>query len=411
MAKKKPRKMASLSWKKKIIFSIITLSISLIVLELCCRVFFAFYVGPSVLLYGTPFQRQEIKGSSSVSGHEKMATAKAILGKIGRGEWNKRRTVEIPQIEDKGYLKYFPNQKKNDFDMDTGERFDVTINSRGFRGREFTDEKKTGVIRIVCLGASSTFGYFDKDDQTYPVYLEQKLNEKYSGNAKFEVINLGIPLLRSFEIYNLFMQEVIPLKPDLITYYEGSNDSDPPEEWLTMSLLHHRIKRVGRVSMLARFIDSMFSRYHKILYPSLASKEIEDISNNYINYIAKIYEECRKRGIVFVVASQQKNSTAFDRETQKHLTYKEEVALIQDKFEKSGALIHPELAFLIHSVLMDRLKSWAKENQVPFVDIIAKLDHDRDVLVSWVHLNAKGNRMVAEALAEKILQHDWEQHN
>ena len=103
-----------------------------------------------------------------------------------------------------------------------------------------------------------------------------------------------------------------------------------------------------------------------------------------------------------------KNSTSFDRERLKHLTYKEEVALIQTKFEQSGALIHPELALLIHSVLMEKLENWAKENQIPFVDVIAKLDHDRDVLLSWVHLSPRGNRMVAEALAEKILQYNWQ---
>jgi hypothetical protein len=136
----------------------------------------------------------------------------------------------------------------------------------------------------------------------------------------------------------------------------------------------------------------------------LASKEIQEINNSYIYYISKIYEECKNRGIKFVLANQQKNSQAFDREALKHLTYQEEVAKIKDKFSNTGALLHPELAFLIHSVLMKNLEVWAKTNEIPFVDIISRLDHDRDVLVSWVHLSPRGNHMIAEALAEKILE-------
>ena len=387
--------------RKKILFSIVTLALFFLALELCFRVFFAFYVGPGSLLYGTPFHRQQMPSQTSA---ETPPDAKTILRDIGREEWNKRRTVEIPQVDVNGYSKYFPNQKKNDFDVETGERFEVSINSRGFRGREFSDKKDPGVIRIVCLGASSTFGYFDRDDQTYPVYLEQFLNERYPGGAKFEVINLGIPLLRSTEIYYLFLNEVTSLEPDIVTFYEGSNDSDPPQEWLTKSFIQAGIKRLGRTLMFARFIDSISSRYLKILYASLDSKEVQDISNTFIYYISKINEECKNRGITFIVANQQKNSQAFDRETLKHLTYQEEVEKIKIKFSHTGALLHPELALLIHSVLMKNLKVWVKENNLPFVDVISRLDHDRDVLVSWVHLSPKGNRMVAEALGEKILE-------
>jgi len=401
---KEPELTSSLTWKKKIIFSIVTLLLFFLILELCFRVFFAFYVGSGALLYGTPFHRQQIQSTSASAETEIRPDAKTILRDIGRDEWNKRRTVEIPQADFKGYFKYFPNQKKNDFDVETGQRFEVMINSRGFRGHDFSDKKEPGTIRIVCLGASSTFGYFDKDDQTYPVYLENILNARYPGDAKFEVINLGIPLLRSVELYYLFINEVVSLNPDIVTFYEGSNDSDPPEEWLTKSFIQAGIKRVGRVLMFARFIDSISSRYLKILFPSLDSKEVQEIKDSYIYYISKIYDECKKRGIKFVLANQQKNSQSFDREALKHLTYQEEVAKIKDKFTNTGALLHPELALLIHSVLMKNLEVWAKTNEIPFVDIISRLNHDRDVLVSWVHLSPRGNYMIAEALAEKILE-------
>src|SRR5262249_13086620 len=81
-----------------------------------------------------------------------------------------------------------------------------------------------GVTRVVTLGASSTFGFSDRDDETYPYYLEQFLNHDAHGK-RFEVINLGIPHLKSDQIAALFEQEALPLRPDVVTFYEGINDS------------------------------------------------------------------------------------------------------------------------------------------------------------------------------------------
>jgi lysophospholipase L1-like esterase len=404
MKKKKSDEMTDLTWKKKLLFSVLTLAATFLLLELCFRVFFAFYVGPSVLLYGTPFARKAVRVTPALLAQKAEPEAKTFMNKMTIEEWRQRRTVVTHPNELQGYSKYFPNQKRIDFDVETGERFNVTINKRGFRGRDFSDQKEPGVIRIICLGASSTFGYFDRDDETYPVYLEQLLNKKYAGRVKFEVINFGIPHLTATQIYNLFVMEGIPLHPDIVTFYEGNNDSEPPRRWLDESLLHAAIKKIGRVLITARFVDSVSSKYLK---QSLSEQAVADISNNFINQVSKINQECRKRGILFIVANQQKNSQAFDRAMLKKLTYQQEVEKIQAKLEQSDALIHPELQLLIHSVLMKNLRSWAKANQVPFVDVIARLDHDRDVLVSWVHLSPEGNRMVAEAFAEKIFEYNW----
>lgn len=405
MDEKKSAVTGNLTWKKKIVFSFITATAAFLLFELCFRVFFAFYVGPSVLLYGTPFARKEVKVTPSASQVLKTEPeAKDYLYSMSQEEWNKRRSVELHPNELQGYSKYYPNQKRIDFDLATGEPFNVTINKRGFRGRDFADQKEPGVIRVICLGASSTFGYFDRDDETYPVYLEQLLNKKYAGKVKFEVINFGIPHLDSTQIYNLFVTEGIPLHPDIVTFYEGNNDSSPPPEWLKKSLVHAAIKKLGRVLIMAKFIDSIASEY---LEQSLSEKAVADISDNFINQLSKMNQECRKRGILFIVANQQRNSQAFDRAMLKNLTYQQEVEKIQAKLQARGALLHPELALLIHSVLMKKEKVWTEENKVPFVDVIARLDHDRDVLVSWVHLSARGNRMVARALADKILEYNW----
>ena len=66
----------------------------------------------------------------------------------------------------------------------------VTINSLGFRDRKRSVRKPPGVFRIVCIGASNTYGALVDDDETYPALLEDLLNEV--GSGRFEVWNAGV---------------------------------------------------------------------------------------------------------------------------------------------------------------------------------------------------------------------------
>ncbi len=68
----------------------------------------------------------------------------------------------------------------------------IRINSLGFRGKDFSPQKEEGTYRIVCLGWSSTFGFFNRDDYTYPAILERLFDESVK-DRKVEVINAGIP--------------------------------------------------------------------------------------------------------------------------------------------------------------------------------------------------------------------------
>ena len=393
----------NISSKKKALFILTTFSGSILILEASLRLLMVFVNGPGILLYGTPFHKKHFERTylEDVLSRDRPDAVKYLYG-MKYEKWKKLRDVEMHENRSTGYTKYFPNQQKFDFDIETGERFVVKINESGFRGENFPKSKMKNHIRIACLGASSTFGYFDRDDQTYPVYMQEMLNSRKIGDYEYEVLNFGIPHLTSAEIYSLFLSEVLPLKPDIVTFYEGNNDSDPPQEWLYKSLAHAAVKKVGRYLVLARFIDSLVIQKIKIFQQSISEEEISRIKSNFIENISKINAICKEKKIIFVLSNQQKNSTIFDRNLLKTMTYQEEVEKIRHKLVNTGALVHPELAFLIHSDLMTEVENWAKVNKVHFVDIIKILNANRDVLVSWVHLSPEGNRMIADAFAEEI---------
>lgn len=383
---------AQVSRIKRGSFYVAMVLISLLVIEAGFRAVLAFRVGPSVLYYGTHFQRQNI--SAPTDNH----------------------TVMQHGNLQQGYTKFFPHELKIDHDPVTNETFSVSINSRGFRGGEIEETKKPGVTRIVTLGSSSTFGYYDRDNETYPSYLEQKLNKDSEATGRFEVINLGIPHLRSEEILALFYAEAIPLHPDVVTFYEGVNDAARGNPSANEADSTQRQKQSMIAPLKAgygmmrdhlvtiAFVDSI--RQNMIVEPTFSRGQVErhmmGTSEHFIGNIDKLYQECQRRGIIFVALKQQAKSHIVKEADMKGVTYAQEVQIVKDKLEKEGAIKTRELHLLTHSVLTTDLEHWAASNGVPFVNVQKVLDQDRDVLMSWVHLSPRGNRMIADALAEKI---------
>jgi len=92
--------------------------------------------------------------------------------------------------------------------------------------------------------------------------------------------------------------------------------------------------------------------------------------------------------------------------SQKGVTYGDEVAGIEHMLQRGEPISGYEFNFLIHARLMRDLRTWAQENKLPFVDIISLLDQERQHMVSWVHLDAYANGVIADALADQILRRE-----
>ena len=98
----------------------------------------------------------------------------------------------------------------------------VHTNDRGYRTPPFADAKAPGVVRIVCLGDSSTFGMQVEESATYPRQLAARLEEAAPG--RFEVINLGVPGYSSRQGVEQLNQQVLTLQPDVVFFAFGTND-------------------------------------------------------------------------------------------------------------------------------------------------------------------------------------------
>ena len=390
MTRKVDAAFSTSSLGKKLLFWLIILAAPLFALELGLRTYFAFQLGSSTFFYGTSVNRE--KGGDAHSG-------------------------DLQLLD--GYFKYHPHQERFTRDRQSGRLIRVTINSSGFRGRDFDPHKEPHVTRVITLGSSSTFGFSDHDDETYPYYLEQLLNRDAPHGHRFEVLNLGIPHLESEQILALFENEALPLHPDVVTFYEGVNDtwrspvlfkktSHAPgvvRTTLRRSSPLHRVFAWSKNHFISMMVADSFLNRRKNARFTEADVEahMRGKSEEFLSHVSAIYEECRRNGITFVVGSQQAQSMTLDRKSIKGVTYQEEVDLVRGKLAHGGHIDAFQLDFLTHAVLMRDLKEWAASNHVPCADVISAMDERRDCLVSWVHLNPEGNRIVAGVFAQTIL--------
>jgi hypothetical protein len=387
----------------------VSLVASALLVELVVRAYFARQTGVRTLLYGTPWHRQEAETA--------MAQADTYKKSVqGHGQAVGEYQMYSPE-RSTAYSKYFPNEVKVTHSPDGKTPYDVHINRHGLRGPDFEDRKAPGTLRVLTLGASSTFGYRNRDDETYPFQLQQILDER-APDLRFEVINFSVPHANSDNIVAMFKAEGLALDPDFVTFYEGVNDAaivNPPEDAFSRGL-QWVAERVLTVQLLTHLFPIESGSGEHMWSDEVAAAR----SRVFLENLETLRGACAEHGITFIVATQQVKSGVIPADQLRGVTYAEELAIIDDarerrelgpgaapvavtNLQKLSSWLDPARVLRVHSRVMADMLVWAKEKNVPVADVRTALDERRDLLVSWVHLYPEANRIVAETLADAIL--------
>jgi len=94
------------------------------------------------------------------------------------------------------------------------------VNRLGFRDREVDPEKKSGTIRVICLGDSITA----QGRPGYSQYLHERLTNNPPTAQPWEAFNMGVHGYTSMQGLKLFQTRGKLLKPDIVTIWFGWND-------------------------------------------------------------------------------------------------------------------------------------------------------------------------------------------
>src|SRR5687768_5220954 len=193
-----------------------------------------------------------------------------------------------------------------------GDRLNIRINSLGFRGDEFTREKPANTIRIVCLGASTTFNAeVSSNHATWPHRLQEKLQAAYP-NVRIEVINAAVGGYVAADSLKNLRHRVLPLDPDLVIYYEANNEIvHDTGELAVRSGLADQPGRAPWISGLGSY-SLLFDLAYKNLAIAARSRDTDssnldaippDLPNRFISVLDEMHMELARRDVPLVLST------------------------------------------------------------------------------------------------------------
>jgi hypothetical protein len=105
----------------------------------------------------------------------------------------------------------------------------LVTNQIGWRGPPIEVPRRPRTVRIVFVGASTTIdGHYLP--YSHPEFVGHWLNLWAAArhpDVHFEVMNAGRESIVSTDTANIVRTEALPLRPDLVVYYEGANQFRP----------------------------------------------------------------------------------------------------------------------------------------------------------------------------------------
>ncbi|MBI4431294.1 MAG: SGNH/GDSL hydrolase family protein [Candidatus Omnitrophica bacterium] len=97
------------------------------------------------------------------------------------------------------------------------------INNQGLRGRDVALEKAPGELRVLVLGDSAAFGFYVKDEETFPAQLETALKEKFPERT-VTVLNASSGGYTIKDEWLYLRSKGIRWNPDIVVVAFYSND-------------------------------------------------------------------------------------------------------------------------------------------------------------------------------------------
>ena len=280
----------------------------------------------------------------------------------------------------------------------------IQINSKGFVGPEFEREKPSEVFRIFALGDSCTFG--TSWMTAYPALLQAELASRNLGKH-FEVINAGIEGYNSTYALARLKEEVLQYDPDLVIVYVGWNDlmkSNPESQsdtgkfkWLALAM---------EQSYLVKAYKKLMFYYLRplIMKPKVAGNDQE--AHAFDNFVPATFKR-NLEAMVTILRDHQVEVLFVTRPT----VVTE--GMTNEDIEKSHVLFpyyagaYSLTQFLsLHNAYNQVTREAAKGLGVPLVDLDEMFNRydKRDLFWDTMHPSDKGHRLIAQALADTIVQ-------
>jgi len=327
----------------------------------------------------------------------------------------------------------------------TGED-ELTTNDYGWRGRPVPFKRSPRTIRIVFVGASTTISSHHIPF-SYPEFVGGFLDVWAAARGldiHFEVMNAGRESVDSHDIAAIVRQEVVPLRPDLVVYYEGANQfslndlvrdlpkatAHSPEELLPPGWFAAWLSDAAVYSALARRIQAATGLLYrpgggaewpkpayKIDWPKGLDEQAPDISRSDLpTQLSKILRDLEQiRGDVadeggeLAVSSFRwmvRDGLVLDPVRHRYI--------IDQLNVRNFPFTYKDIARV--AAFQNRVfEAFARAHDLPFIDVDKTMPFDPDLYFDAIHKTYPGERMqgwvVFQALVplieQRLASHVW----
>ncbi len=272
--------------------------------------------------------------------------------------------------------------------MPKGGEFRVITNKYGIRNDDIPFKKPPNGYRIECYGDSITYGHGVNKEDTYEYQLQEILRKKHP-DKKIDVINFGCPGYTSFQGWYLFNKLGKKYEPDLCIL--AFCYADPSAEEMSDS---ERAPKNPVIRTIQEFL------YNSELYLALRQMKIKSVDmygkkkdlvkltsvrvseEEYRKIMTAWAEEMKKRGgHVIYLGLPMSRPDPFPY-------YKNYREICKDVAKKTGNY-YLDLNAIFHQSTSD-------------IDSLFLLSVAPNETVDRIHPNAKGFKIMAEAIADLI---------
>jgi len=271
-----------------------------------------------------------------------------------------------------------------------GSRYEISINSLGFRGPELAINKPTNGLRVWCIGGSTTFDIFaPTNEDTWPFRLQAALQAALP-DRHVEVVNAGIPgevLSGSREDFESFYSRV---NPDYLVVYHGPNDlrfaassqAMPNQE---PSVLHS----LATFRMISRWIpiQTVRSEWQDHTIDGFQWSRIDRDLRGFL-------DSAESKGVEVVMATHAHRAHDDSTGLSARAQVGEGTTLLQ--MSPEGVIA----AFAQYNRLVEQL---AEDRGVSYADVRSAVPPDRDYFGDHTHFTPDGSELAAQEIAKAIL--------
>jgi len=268
--------------------------------------------------------------------------------------------------------------------------FDATIriNNFGFRGPDIEFDKGDR-YRIFALGESPTFGAtIRRDDRAWPEVLGGQIQSRLQCARPIEVINAGTGGYHLQHNIERLRRNIIPLKPDLVLSYHGSNGARFVELGADTSEPESAPQRTEGSSALINEAIYRYRLYRWRKAPAAAASFSEErmLQSPYAELYRQLIRLGRANNFQVLLSTFSMAVTP---------SSPREVTEFYSMTFSGGDGIAVRMA--AHNRIVEKI---AAERHVPLIDTTPNLDGkwDDDLFLDPIHLTQKGSDILANTM-------------